>query len=298
LVNSTKLECRTTLASHNLDCSFYDKRIEEKINYANIYLTAQLTQLYIGDSSNLYQNKIKELEKLENQKPKNASDSLIILNEKERLYLLTSLLFPERSYSNFINLIKCYFELPTKVLISENSISYYAFKNYLYKLLQERFPDEIRLFRNQATLKYNRVGYLSELEFNDIENESKLLDEIDRLLKEVVTNNYIEKNYNDLIVQIYNIRALKVTQKFKIVPSDSLNNFIESLYSKALLINPDEYHTNYNFGAFYYNQALDIVNSSQDNLSDEEMKNKLIKITELYYKAQPYLDKSKLQDKH
>jgi hypothetical protein len=297
LVKSIMLECGTTFKSQNLNCSYYDKRIKKKLNYTNIYLISQLSQLYLADSSTLYEEKIKELENLENLKLTNAKDSLIIFNKKEELYLLTSLLSPNKSLSNFNKLIESYYEQSKPIFILNNSLSFFVFRKYLYGLLQNRFPNESTIFDSQSNLKYNRVIDLFSLDFTDIKTEKKVIAEIEALLKEVESAKYMDIKYNDIVVGGYNTRALKVFDKFMIEQSDSLSDFIETIYTKALSINPEDYRTNYNFGIFYYNQAVRMIDLLQTNLSEEETKKELSKIEKLFIKAKPYLDKTVNKDK-
>ncbi len=291
-VQSTKLLCTSILTPFNLNCSYFDKRIDEKLNSANIYLVVQLSQLYIADSSTFYQDKIKELERLENQKPSNARDSLILLNEKEKLYLLTSVLSPGKSYSNFINLIQCYYELSKTITIPKNSLAFYAFKNYLYELLINRFPNEPHFSRNR---NYNSVTYFTNTDFVSYNKEKINLAEIEKLMKVALKEYFIDKEYN--LIYVYNTRALRLREKFDSIPSNELSKSIELIYSMALSLNPDDYTTNYNYGTYYYNQAVRMTNSLPHDISDKELEIEIDKIKELFIKAQPYLDKTVLKNK-
>ena len=120
------------------------------------------------------------------------------------------------------------------------------------------------------------------IDFTNIENEKKVIVEIETLIKELESATFKDKDYNEILVGTYNSRASKVTKKFRIYPSDSLSNFIESIYTKALSIKPDDNRTTYNFGTFYYNQAVDMANSLPTNLSKKETKKAIKKIKNLF----------------
>ena len=88
--------------------------IDAKLNFAQTYLTIQLSQLVLADSSDYYEKKLKELSELEEKKLK-GKDSIILLNEKEKLYLLTSILKPMRSDTCLFKLIKIWYDVNVPV---------------------------------------------------------------------------------------------------------------------------------------------------------------------------------------
>ncbi len=53
--------------------------IDSKLNYAQTYLTIQLSGLVLSDSSDYFEKKLKELRELEGKKLK-GKDSIILLN--------------------------------------------------------------------------------------------------------------------------------------------------------------------------------------------------------------------------
>lgn len=76
-----------------------------------------------------------------------------------------------------------------------------------------------------------------------------------------------------------------------------LNSKSEAAYGKALALAPDNANYNYQFGAFYYNQAA-ILNTNMNNLgsskSEQQQYNTMLKKRdELFAKALPLLEKSK-----
>ena len=294
LIKSIKSECTTELKSYSINCSSYDKRIEDKLFKANIYLNNELTTLVLGDSIKFYNDKKIELEKLESKKPINTTEELGIYNEKENLYLLISLLKPSRSYSYFTKVIQCFYDLPSPAPISENSLSFFCYENWLYGLLEERFPQEKTYNLIQSALYYNRGTILLDNDFKDIETEKNLIREIDTLYQISSKGNYIEYTYSDMLFQTYGARAVKITKYFNNAqPTDDLIKLIEETYTKALTIKPNDAITNYNFGAFYYNLAnrLEVYSKT---ITDANEFSKVQKWSmELFGKAQPYLDKAK-----
>lgn len=71
-------------------------------------------------------------------------------------------------------------------------------------------------------------------------------------------------------------------------------------YKKALEINPDDYGINYNMGAYYYNQAVEVAkernnlpsNNRGEFLDQEKAKELMGTIKELYGQAEPYFAKA------
>lgn len=73
------------------------------------------------------------------------------------------------------------------------------------------------------------------------------------------------------MIDILNYRALKITKSFNKASSDSVYRFIEYLYKRALSFDKNSLKTNYNFGSFYYNQAVEIIDSMNVNDSEEKI---------------------------
>ena len=141
LINATKSDCRTSLAALNIDC----ETLDEKFNSANIYLALKLTQLVLTDSSTFYNEKIKELENLENRLITNRADSVKLKLDKEKLCLLISLLKPQKSFPTFSKLIQSYYNISTPITIPKNSASFYYYKDWLFELLKSRYKHGIHL---------------------------------------------------------------------------------------------------------------------------------------------------------
>lgn len=291
LIKAVKAECSGTLAGNGIDCSIYEKTIEEKFNRARIYLNTQLIELIQADSSTYYEEKKKELDDLEHKKINNSKDSLIILIEKENLYLLTSVLKPSKSYEPFNKLIQNYYNIKTPILVQENSEVYYLYKIWLYELLQTRFPKEKAYQKNIGILHYNRGLQLLDEDFKDAITEQKLINKIDTLLQKSAKMDSLNFSYSSRMVPILLSEATKLTKNYETYPSENLYAFIESLYLRALSLNPEDLHANYNFGAFYYNQAVKLINSSRENTDEKEATIMMEKTKMLMEKAKPYLDK-------
>ena len=68
----------------------------------------------------------------------------------------------------------------------------------------------------------------------------------------------------------------------------------ENYYKKAIELNPDYFDANYNLGALYVNQAIEISKAANELPLNEEKKYKELKDqeTELLRKSLPYIEKA------
>jgi tetratricopeptide (TPR) repeat protein len=70
------------------------------------------------------------------------------------------------------------------------------------------------------------------------------------------------------------------------------NEMAETAYKKALAINPDYFDANYNLGALYFNQGVDINNAAADAADDPAYREMKKESEAYFYKALVYLEKA------
>ncbi len=63
-------------------------------------------------------------------------------------------------------------------------------------------------------------------------------------------------------------------------------------YKKAVELKPDHFDANYNLGALYYNQAVDIIKQAQDETDNEKYNKMIDNAKNIMRLALPYLEKS------
>lgn len=72
---------------------------------------------------------------------------------------------------------------------------------------------------------------------------------------------------------------------------------IESVYKEVLNLQPQNFEANFNIGVLYYNEAVEIINKNDYDISLKELALVLEKSTSLFQKARPYLQKIYMQKK-
>ena len=269
--------------------------IKDKFNAAEIYLKAQLTTMVLVDSSMFYKRKKQELDSLENFKPTNKNDSIMWINKLEKEYLLVSVLKPSESDSLYIKLIYNYFQKSSPYFVDSQKLeSLFYYKLWLYDLLESRFKKETSTYSKQKSiLYYNKASKLSTKPFIDIDREIILLRRLEEDVRKATNNRSLNYTYEDLMSRIYEIRASKMSTKYNVNRSDSLFQFIESVYSKALSLTPEDYSINYNFGVFYYNTSVDFIDRLDKKEKTKITKKNLDRIEDLMKKSVPLLNKAK-----
>lgn len=264
------------------------QRIEDKLNYANTYLTIELNNLTLSDSSKYYEEQLSRLKKSEKNKLLNTKDSLSWLNELEKQYLLVAMLNPSKSDTIFHKIIKIWFDIKKPISFVGNTESSINFKIWLFEKSEERFKSETKYFTFKKELCYfNKAMILS------FSNYRSLLDEKNKL--ELIENSLKLSKRDSLLNYSYNKRALTLCVINDKLQSDSLNSYIESLFLKAYKLKPSDYNTNYNLYVFYYNLGVRNMNNLgvriMNNLSNELCDEDLDKILE---KAKQYFEKSRV----
>ncbi|MEM7552323.1 MAG: hypothetical protein AAF363_21740 [Bacteroidota bacterium] len=66
----------------------------------------------------------------------------------------------------------------------------------------------------------------------------------------------------------------------------------EKVYKKAVSVDPNNYHANYNLGVTLYNKGVDIINSKSYDLDLEELRSVVDKSNDLFSSSLPFLEKS------
>ena len=291
------LQSIKSLSLHDKDGFNYnlsEKRneIDAKLNYAQTYLIIELANLTLSDSSDYYEKKLKELKELEGKKLK-GKDSIMLLNEKEKLYLFTSILKPSRCDTNLVMLMQIWYgiKLPAKFhRLEECTINY---KIWLYELSENRFAKEkeAKYFTKRKELMYLRKArFYSDLPYNNITNEKVNMSKEDHLIS-------LSKN-DSLKYDFYKRRALRLSASNLKTKTDTLTDFIEQLWLKAYESKPNDYSINYNLFVFYYNTGATLMRSIEYGISEKELNNIQEQVKKIFQKALYYAEKIGLADKY
>lgn len=71
---------------------------------------------------------------------------------------------------------------------------------------------------------------------------------------------------------------------------DEYYSKIERTYLRVITLLPDNFEANFNLGVLYYNEAVDIINKNDYDISLQELTIILERSSELFQKARPYLE--------
>jgi hypothetical protein len=295
LIKAIIEDCPTFFKGRSEKCTIEKKRlIEDKLNAAEIYLTVKLSSMVLSDSSHFYLRKKKELLNLEKEIPANKQDSLIKNNLLERSYLLVSLIKPSNADSLLSKLIYIYFDAEPISYDSHHLKSYFYYRVWLLKLLEERFKDETTSYSKYLALMYRgEVDLLLIQNFISIEHEKLLILQLEDFITKATNQNLNNYNREELLAYAYSLRSLKAHKVYEENKSDELFLHVEQLYLKSLNLNPDDYKTNYNLAILYYNDGAYFIGLIDSTYSDKELQIAEEKGSELFKKALPYMEKAK-----
>ena len=252
--------------------------IDSKLNYANIYLIVELQNLSLSDSSQYYNDKRKELRLIENKNLLDHKDSALWLNEMEKMLLLVSVLRPSKSDTLFHKLIKIWYEIKEPVALQNADESFINYKIWLYELLNNRFKIETDYFANTIELyQYNKAILYCQSRFKSITDDRDKIKKFTDLLK------FAHKD--SLVKDFYGYRLFTLMGEASNNKSDSLFNYMDSLFVKHWDMEPKNKFLDKNIYIFYYNRGVYFMNKIEED--------KYVNFDFLLNEAEKYFEKAK-----
>ncbi|WP_027420571.1 hypothetical protein [Crocinitomix catalasitica] len=263
--------------------------LKEKIELADMFLSTELKQMVLVDSSSFYEIKAKELKNIEDLQKIHGDESAGLKKKLEETYLLLSILKPRLSDGLMIKLFAIYLDEDPLAVNTNDLASVLNYKVWLYDLLDDRFHNETNVFSNsKSNLFYNKMVLNLYQPFISIDSEEKLLIKLTDwvTLAKAANNQY---RFEELMAQVYQNRIEQVEKVRKGDHSNELFYFTEELYERALIIVPDDSTLNYNFGIFYYNELVYLYNQEDTGLGRKALKEKEERIEQLLVKSEALL---------
>lgn len=128
----------------------------------------------------------------------------------------------------------------------------------------------------------------------------KLMDTTNYELSETLFEKYVNiyKTYDPSFsadtnrMQFYISFGLKFQDYFEVTNSEKMEQLAQSYYLRALKINPNSKIANKNYALLFYNQGVNIINSSDFDIDLEKLYLIQQQAVDLFKKAEPYLLKA------
>jgi len=216
-----------------------------------------------------------------------------------------------QSFEGFIN--------KSEIKNSEIALDAYYYTGVGYLVAQ----NENEALRNFKVCEAN--GYANPLLYNDLATIYINQGQLEKANEAINTGLNIDANNRDLQVTELNIlsglkkyeeASTKISKYLIAYPNDfdallmagtiyekeaevnpklSISNFekARNVYAKAIELNPDDFHANYNYGVTLYNRGVDLITKKDYDVSLRDLKSVLQESTQLFKESMPYLEKSK-----
>lgn len=247
-------------------CVLSKSKIVSKFEMAQIYLDSIVRNIALSDSTQYsYAEMIDEVLQMPDCKTGERRRSTA-LSEKEKLYLLISVMRPSESEASFNGLIYCFSGIQMAEYGTRNFNSFTYFKIWLYEILEANISfDTAPISEKKAIVCYNHAVNLTYSPYKNSRSEQKLFSEIDYLAHLATADSLVGLSYIDLMGDVYKSRATMLTNQYKYSRSYPIFKAIENLYQQALELNPEDNGAFFNLAALYYNEAIKIEETAITN---------------------------------
>jgi hypothetical protein len=254
-------------------CVLSKSKIVSKFEMAQIYLDSIVQNIVASDSNSFsYEDMVDEVSQMPDCKTEGNRRS-ISLSEKEKLYLIISILRPSESDPSFNGLIYCFSGIQFAEFGTRNFNSFIYYKIWLYEILENNLNfDATPISEKKDVVYFNHAVNLTYSPYKNSRSEQDLLTEIKFLAEKATTDSLLGLSYLDLMGEVYKSRATMLTNQYKYSRSYAIFKAIENLYQEAVALNPEDNGAFFNLAALYYNEALkidetDITNNEQNTSS-------------------------------
>jgi hypothetical protein len=247
-------------------CVLSKSKIVSKFEMAQAYLDSVVQNIVASDSTSFsYEEMVDEVSQMPDCKTESNRRS-IALSEKEKLYLLISVLRPSESDDSFNGLIYCFSGIQFAEFGTRNFNSFIYYKIWLYEILEKNLDlDATPISEKKDVVYFNHAVNLTYSPYKNSRSEIELLTEIKFLTEKATADSLLGLTYIDLMGEVYKSRATMLTNQYKYSRSYPIFKAIEYLYQEAVNLNPEDNGAFFNLAALYYNEALKIDETALTN---------------------------------
>jgi len=271
-----------------------------KFEWAQIYLDSIVANIDMADSAiYAYDELIDEVMQMEDCKTGDKRRPTA-LSEKEKLYLLISIMRPSESEASFNGLIYCFSGIQFAEFGTRNFNAFTYFKIWLYEILESNLNfNTVPISEKKAVVCYNHAVNLTYSPYKNARSDEKLFSDIEYLANLATADSLLEITYVELMGNVYKSRATMLTNQYKYSRTYPIFQAIEKLYQQAVELNPDDNGAFFNLAALYYNEALKIDETAITNNERNTSSFSIERVaTEYDKKARQYYDQLEQLEGH